>query len=60
MGARDKGGCSQSSQGGDTPLGPLLTKKLKRSLKPVFETHIHRTRSPFPWFESYQAASASL
>ena len=27
----------------DTALAPLLTKKLKRRLKPVFETHIHRT-----------------
>ena len=31
---------------GDTPLEPLLTKKLKRKLKPVFETHIHRTTAP--------------
>ena len=30
----------------DTPLEPLLTKKLKRRLKPVFETHIHRTTAP--------------
>jgi inorganic triphosphatase YgiF len=29
-----------------TPLEPLLTKKLKRRLKPVFETHIHRTTAP--------------
>src|ERR1700679_1360795 len=28
-----------------TPLAPLLTKKLKRRLKPVFETRIHRVRS---------------
>ena len=27
----------------NTALAPLLTKKLKRRLKPVFETHIHRT-----------------
>src|SRR5580704_15628958 len=26
-----------------TPLAPLLTKKLKRTLKPIFETHVHRT-----------------
>lgn len=25
-----------------TPLAPLLTKKLKRKLKPIFETRIHR------------------
>jgi triphosphatase len=31
---------------GNTPLEPLLTKKLKRRLKPVFETHIHRTTAP--------------
>ena len=30
----------------DTALSPLLTKKLKRGLKPVFETHIHRTSVP--------------
>jgi inorganic triphosphatase YgiF len=30
----------------DTALEPLLTKKLKRRLKPVFETHIHRTSVP--------------
>jgi triphosphatase len=30
----------------DTALEPLLTKKLKRKLKPVFETHIHRTSVP--------------
>jgi hypothetical protein len=29
-----------------TPLAPLLTKKLKRTLKPIFETHIHRTSLP--------------
>ena len=29
-----------------TPLEPLLTKKLKRRLEPVFETHIHRTTAP--------------
>jgi inorganic triphosphatase YgiF len=27
----------------DTALAPLLTEKLKRKLKPVFETHIYRT-----------------
>jgi triphosphatase len=26
-----------------TPLAPLLTQKLKRSLKPIFETRVHRT-----------------
>ena len=31
---------------GNTPLEPLLTKKLKRRLKPVFESHIHRTTAP--------------
>jgi inorganic triphosphatase YgiF len=30
----------------DTALAPLLTKKLKRRLKPVFETRIHRTSVP--------------
>ena len=29
-----------------TPLEPLLSKKLKRRLKPVFETRIHRTSIP--------------
>jgi inorganic triphosphatase YgiF len=29
-----------------TPLAPLLTKKLKRTLKPIFETHVHRTSLP--------------
>ena len=33
-------------QARDTALEPLLTKKLKRRLKPVFETHIHRTSVP--------------
>jgi len=26
-----------------TPLAPLLTKKLKRRLRPIFETRVHRT-----------------
>jgi inorganic triphosphatase YgiF len=30
----------------DTALEPILTKKLKRRLKPVFETHVHRTSVP--------------
>jgi triphosphatase len=30
----------------DTALAPLLTKKLKRRLKPIFETRIHRTSVP--------------
>ncbi len=30
----------------DAALAPLLTKKLKRELKPVFETRIHRTTIP--------------
>ena len=30
----------------DTALAPLLTEKLKRKLKPVFETHIYRTSVP--------------
>ena len=29
-----------------TPLAPLLTKKLKRNLKPIFETCIHRVSVP--------------
>jgi triphosphatase len=29
-----------------TPLAPLLTKKLKRRLKPIFETRVHRTSLP--------------
>jgi inorganic triphosphatase YgiF len=29
-----------------SPLGALLTKKLKRALKPVFETRVHRTVLP--------------
>jgi triphosphatase len=29
-----------------TPLAPLLTKRLKRRLKPVFETRIHRVSVP--------------
>jgi triphosphatase len=29
-----------------TPLAALLTKKLKRALKPIFETRIHRTNIP--------------
>jgi inorganic triphosphatase YgiF len=33
-------------QARDTALEPLLTKKLKRRLKRVFETHIHRTSVP--------------
>ena len=33
-------------QARNTALEPLLTKKLKRRLKPVFETHIHRTSVP--------------
>jgi triphosphatase len=30
----------------DTALGPLLTKKLRRSLKPVFETRVRRSVYP--------------
>jgi triphosphatase len=30
----------------DTALAALLTKKLKRTLKPIFETRIHRTSVP--------------
>jgi triphosphatase len=30
----------------DTALAPLLSKKLKRRLKPLFETRIHRTSVP--------------
>ena len=30
----------------DTPLAALLTKKLKRTLKPIFETRIRRTNLP--------------
>jgi triphosphatase len=30
----------------DTPLGPMVTKKLKRQLRPIFETQIHRTIVP--------------
>jgi inorganic triphosphatase YgiF len=33
-------------QCGGTPLEPLLTKKLHRKLKPVFQTAIHRTVVP--------------
>jgi inorganic triphosphatase YgiF len=29
-----------------TPLAPLLTKKLRRKLKPIFETRVHRTSVP--------------
>jgi triphosphatase len=29
-----------------TALGPLLTKKLRRQLRPVFETRVHRTTYP--------------
>mgnify|MGYP001296161475 CR=1 FL=1 len=29
-----------------SPLGPLLTKKVKRKLKPIFETRIHRISVP--------------
>jgi len=28
----------------NTPLAPLLSKKLERKLKPIFETRVHRTR----------------
>jgi triphosphatase len=41
-----KGDVPNLRKAGDTPLAPLLTKKLKRKLKPVFETHIHRTTAP--------------
>ena len=30
----------------DTPLAPLLTPKLKKSLRPVFETHVRRISVP--------------
>jgi inorganic triphosphatase YgiF len=30
----------------DTPLAPMVTKKLKRQLKPIFETQTHRTIVP--------------
>ena len=30
----------------DTPLAPMVTKELKRQLRPIFETRIHRTIVP--------------
>jgi triphosphatase len=42
-----KGAVPNLRQAHGTPLAPLLTKKLKRRLKPVFETRIHRTSMPF-------------
>jgi triphosphatase len=41
-----KGAVPNLRQAHGTPLAPLLTKKLKRRLKPVFETWIHRTSIP--------------
>ena len=29
-----------------TPMAPLLTKTLKRTLKPIFATHVHRITMP--------------
>jgi triphosphatase len=36
----------------DTALAPLLSKKLRRNLKPVFETHVRRTVYPIHSGES--------
>jgi triphosphatase len=41
-----KGAVPNLREAHGTPLAPLLTKKLKRRLKPVFETRIHRTSIP--------------
>ena len=41
-----KGNVPNLRKARDTALALLLTKKLKRRLKPVFETHIHRTSVP--------------
>ena len=30
----------------DTPLAPLLTKKVKRKLRPILETRVHRASIP--------------
>ena len=43
---KTKGDVPNLRKARDTALAPLLTKKLKRGLKPVFETHIHRTSVP--------------
>jgi triphosphatase len=41
-----KGAVPNLREARGTPLAPLLTKKLKRRLKPVFETRIHRVSVP--------------
>jgi triphosphatase len=41
-----KGAVPDLREAHGTPLAPLLTKKLKRRLKPVFETRIHRVSVP--------------
>ena len=41
-----KGALPNLREARGTPLAPLLTKKLKRQLKPVFETRIHRASIP--------------
>ena len=41
-----KGALPNLREARGTALAPLLTKKLKRHLKPVFETRIHRTSIP--------------
>jgi triphosphatase len=41
-----KGAVPNLREASGTPLAPLVTKKLKRRLKPVFETRIHRTSIP--------------
>jgi triphosphatase len=41
-----KGAVPNLREAHGTPLAPLLTKKLKRRLKPVFETRVHRTSLP--------------
>jgi triphosphatase len=41
-----KGAVPNLREARGTPLALLLTKKLKRRLKPVFETHIHRIIVP--------------
>jgi inorganic triphosphatase YgiF len=44
--AEIKNGAPDLREADDTPLGPLASDKLRRKLKPVFKTSVHRTIVP--------------
>jgi inorganic triphosphatase YgiF len=46
VGNGDSGRCARSWQPDDTPLERFAPKKLRRKLKPIFKTSVHRITLP--------------